>query len=164
MATRDGNIKYDEQFVIEHLWDIPNFKRFKNKTAIKEFIKEAVKVGLIDRTPITELYTAEVIDSKVISEDGRDLENDGDVKTGTPTLTSYGKSYSARISGLENKIGDLYVITLEPITKKFYYFLVPRKSYIGRGEFRIPFEFNGDPKRENHWWNYETNRYFNEHV
>jgi hypothetical protein len=90
---------------------------------------------------------------------GRDFCDGSDAKFCCVRTSGYGKSYSAAVTGVKNKIGDLRVHCYERKLDKFYYFVIPHKLYrdIPRtSNIEIPFELDRTPRTENkcriNWW------------
>jgi hypothetical protein len=82
--------------------------------------------------------------------EGSDLSNNVDCKFSIVRSNSYGKNYSALISGCENK-DHIYACVYEGMNEKFYYFSFPASIK----QHTIPFDQTGKPNRSNYMWRYE---------
>jgi len=82
---------------------------------------------------------------------GKDFDNGWDAKMYSVRTHSSGKAYSAAPHCASKE--KLAMCVFEPIQENFFFFAIndlDNKKYVS-----IPFELNGDPKRENKWWSYE---------
>ena len=80
---------------------------------------------------------------------GRDFSNNMDAKFSIVRTHSLGRAYGANI-GCRNKQGILAGV-YEPLRSQFYFFALPAV----RQEVDIPFQADGEPRRQNPWWQYQ---------
>jgi hypothetical protein len=85
---------------------------------------------------------------------GQDFDNGFDAKAVIARVNSYGKRYSG---GVKCKHKDAcYVMLYENYHDKFYFFALPTSNVV---EVDIPFHLNGNPNRNNKWWDYECDSF-----
>lgn len=153
---------------IEHFL---NFQEFL--PGMQKYCQATVKylladLGIIEVSTACEKAVADVGGHAHVSKPRGDLYRNGkysDVKLSTARTYGYGKSYGAPITNIHNKTGSLRAQVYERKQKKFYYFVIPRRAYIGipkTSNIEIPFELNGAPRRKPlrktrvNWWRYEV--------
>lgn len=111
-----------------------------------------LEMGLIEVSSAFEQAIANYNGTNVVSLDHADLSCGSDAKLATVRTSSYGKSYSAPVSGIYNKTGDLLVQVYERKQNKFYWFRLPNNTYCHipkTSNIEIPFDSNGNPRRRN---------------
>jgi hypothetical protein len=96
---------------------------------------------------------------------GRDFECGDDAKCVVVRTANYGKSYSANVSNVHSKTGNLLVSVYERKQQKWYFFRICHQAYkhISKtSNIDIPFEMNGTPRKtpqrcgSANWWQYEV--------
>ena len=117
---------------------------------------ELLNDGVIQVSTVFEQALAKLGKYTVVSEDTHDFCNGDDAKMCTVTVRSKGTTYTAQVSGVANKIGNLRVQVYERITKSFYYFLIPNESFNDLKVVEIRFNLDGTPNRNTKWWQYEV--------
>ena len=122
--------------------------------------------GLVQVSSVFELSIANVANLTVTSLNEADLSDGSDAKLVTVRTSSYGKNYSAPVSGIHNKTGDLRVQCYERKLDQFYYFVIPHQVYKHipkTSNIEIPFNLDGTPKKKNNcqvnWWNWEESSF-----
>lgn len=124
-----------------------------------------LNMGLIQVSTAAEMACANVADLDVVSVNEYDLSDGSDKKLATARYHSNRTIYGAPVTKTKNKTGALRVQVYEPMTKKFYYFFIPRIAHLqisGKSNIEIPFNMDGTPKRNYsprllpNWWNYEV--------
>lgn len=158
MATK-GNLLHLELAHLEPL--IPHVTEFSG--CCKDTIRKLATIGVLQVSTVFEQALAHKMGLTVISEDEADLSDGSDAKLSSVRTSSFGRSYSAPITGLHNKTGDLCVQVYERKQNNFFYFRIPNEAYQHipkTSNIEIPFFEDGTPKRENrakvNWWNYEV--------
>jgi hypothetical protein len=109
-------------------------------------------MGIIEVSSAFERAIAEFTGTDVVSLDHADLSCGSDAKLATVRTCSYGKSYSAPVSGIHNKTGDLLVQVYERKQENFYWFRIPHEAYCEipkTSNIEIPFDLSGKPRRKN---------------
>jgi hypothetical protein len=124
-----------------------------------ETVESLLNMGLLQVSTAVEHAVAHAGGTTVVSEDKHDLANGDEVKAASVRLRGYGKSYDAYISNTKGKTGNLRVQVYERITDKFYYFVIPHSKYSKVTYLEIPFNLNGLPKLNNHWWIWEVDSF-----
>ena len=117
-----------------------------------ETVDKLLHIGLIQVSTAFENAIANVTGEKVISEDHADLSCGSDAKLSTVRTSSNGGQYSAPVTGIHNKTGDLLVQVYERKQDKFYFFRIPYTAYCHIPEssnIEIPFDLDGTPRRKN---------------
>lgn len=122
-------------------------------------VEALLNMGLIQVSTAVEHAIAHVGNTTVVSEDKHDLANGDEVKASSVRLRGYGKSYDAHISNTKGKTGNLRVQVYERLTNKFYYFVIPHSKYSTVTYLEIPFQLDGTPKYNNHWWDWEVDSF-----
>lgn len=129
--------------------------------------KRMVSDGVLQIETLFELAVSRVGRLQRNSVDGMDFTDKSDAKKACVRTSGYGKHYTAPISQVHTKKGNLRVMVYERKKDKFYYFVFPRHSYshitVDTKNIDIPFELDGTPrrvpKRKNvkmPWWAYEV--------
>ena len=159
MATKFDNLQLQKSHFhnfAEHLIDL----NLCHKT-----VEHLLDLSLIEVSTAFELAIAKVADIELVSKDQYDFSDKSDAKLSTVRTCSHGKTYSAPISGWQNKIGALRVQVFERKQNNFYYFVIPRSvryTYSERSTLEIPFNLDGTPARESNrrrmvnLWDYEV--------
>ena len=157
MATKQDNLYLE----------IAHFNKFKNKISeynnmCEKTINKLLELGLIEVSTAYETAIANIAGTQVISKDHADLSCGSDAKLSTVRTCSNGKSYSAPVTGIHNKTGDLLVQVYERKQEKFYYFRLPNETYAHipkSSNIEIPFALDGTPRKQNRKqhnpWEYE---------
>ena len=103
---------------------------------------------------------------KRVAVDGMDFDDGSDAKKATTVKVherKVGKTdarrRAARISSIATKKGTLRCIVAETITNKLYFFAIPHKEYKGKNKLAIYFNWDGTPKRDGKWFQYECDTY-----
>ena len=121
MATTDYNVNFDVIYIREFSKYLSKDYAFPNNNA------KLMNSGMIQRDRLMEIVCADLSGGKyeMISEDKRDFSDNTDMKTVT---FNYRPAAAGRpqviITNINNKIGPLRVVALDPKTKKFYYFVI----------------------------------------
>ena len=133
-----------------------NFRKYNPKLSKldQHTIDVLLKDNYIEVSSAFEKTVALLGKYDVISESHADLSDGSDCKLSS--VYDDGSVYGAQIIGLKHKTGKLRVQLYERITNKFYYFVIPNYLYNGMVKIKIPFTYNGDPKRDNKWWGLEV--------
>lgn len=94
---------------------------------------------------------------------GYDFANGDDAKLAVVRTSNYGTAYSAPVTKIHAKTGNLLVAVYERKQQKWYHFKIPHRAYKhipSTSNIDIVFEMDGTPKRHNrqstNWWNYEV--------
>ena len=157
MATIADNLNLQ----IAHFSAFKNYIPKINKMDITT-VDTLLKTGLIEVSTAFEHAIAHLSGTKVISQNHADLSCGSDAKLSTVRNCSYGRAYSAPVTGIHNKTGDLLVQVYERKQNKFYYFRIPYHSYSHipkSSNIEIPFTLDGNPRRSNKWWAYEVDTF-----
>jgi hypothetical protein len=133
-----------------------NFRKYNPKLSKldQHTIDVLLKDNYIEVSSAFEKTVALVGKYDVISESHADLSDGSDCKLST--VYGDGRVYVGQVTGFKHKTGKLRVQLYERITNKFYYFVIPYHWYNDMVKIKIPFTFNGVPKRDNKWWNLEV--------
>lgn len=122
--------------------------------------------GLIQISSVFEKSIADISGATVISLNEADLDDGSDGKLVTVRTSSHGRNYSAPVTGIYNKTGDLRIQCYERKLDKFYYFVIPHYAYKRipkTSNIEIPFNLDGTPKTNNNclvnWWKFEEPTY-----
>jgi len=147
--------------------EIAHFNAFKEYLpkfdALDQYTVELMlDMGIVEVSSAFEQAIAEYSGTEVISKDNADLSCGSDAKLSTVRTSGYGKVYSAPVSGIHNKDGDLLIQIYERKKNVFYWLRMPYESYKHipkTSNIEIPFEMDGTPRRRNNCrinpWNYE---------
>ena len=147
MATKQENLHLQIAHFKQFMKYIPGFNQMDAST-----VYELLSLGLIEVSTAFETAIANKSGTEVISQDHADLSCGSDAKLSSVRTASYGTVYSAPVTGIHNKTGDLLVQVYERKQDKFYYFRLQDISYchIPRSSnIEIPFELDGTPRRHN---------------
>lgn len=164
MATKLEHVSLEKSHFL-------NFKKYipRIDEMCEDTIEMLLDMGLIQVSTAAEHAMSTVSNTEVISTDASDLSNGDDVKLSTVRTSGYGKAYSAPITNIKGKTGNLRVQVYERKQNKFYYFVIPNSAYRNippKSNIEIPFHLNGIPKRipvrvvNVNWWNYEVPSFF----
>lgn len=157
MATKAENL---------HL-DIAHFSAFQKYISTLKDLDQAtilamLQLGIVEVSTAFEHALADIMGTTVISKDWADLSCGSDAKLTSVRTSSYGTAYSAPVTNIKNKTGDLLVQCYERVQNKFYYFRIPNSAYSHippTSNIEIPFELDGTPRRINrcsvNWWKFE---------
>jgi len=150
MATQIANL----DFQIAHF---NNFRKYNSKLSKldQHTIDVLLKDNYIEVSSAFEKTVAQVGKYNVISESHADLSDGSDCKLAS-VYNDCDRMYVGPVTGLKHKTGKLRVQLYERIKNKFYYFVIPNHWYEGMVIIKIPFTFDGDPKRNNKWWDCEV--------
>ena len=103
---------------------------------------------------------------KRVTMDGMDFDDGSDAKKATTVKVherkigkSDGRRRAARISSIGKKVGTLRCIVAETKTNKLYFFAIPYDAYKGKNKLAIYFNWDGTPKRDGKWFQYECDTY-----
>lgn len=161
MATKQENLHLEIAHFKQFMKWIPGFNNMHQLT-----VQDLLSMGLIEVSTSFETAIAHASGTQVISQDHADLSCGSDAKLSTVRTCSYGTVYSAPVTGIYNKTGDLLVQVYERKQEKFYYFRIPYDSYCNipkSSNIEIPFELNGSPRRhnkkQNNPWDYECDSF-----
>lgn len=146
----------------DYLWPkaYPHYSRIPFVT---KFAKKLVADDIIQLGQLLEKAIATQCNLVRESTACRDFENGDDAKNVVVRTCSYGSKYSAQVSGIYNKTGNLMVTVYERKQNKWYLFRIPNKAYKNipkTSNIEIPFELDGTPRRVNrsevNWWKFEV--------
>ena len=160
MATTYNNIAIEMKHFNQIRQNIPRINEMHHDT-----LNILIEMGALQVSTLLELAIANVGDLDVISANEHDLSDGSEVKMATARIHRYGTAYGAIISNTKNKTGTVRAQVLEPITGKFYYFVIPVDAHskvTGASNIEVPFELDGSPRRDYkprslpNWWNYEV--------
>ena len=152
MATKPQAIENESAHFNNFRKFLPAFTDRCDKT-----IDHLLKVGIIQVSTAFEQAIATVADCTIVNENRYDLSDGSECKMAT---TQYHRGQvDAQIRGITGKDGTLCVHIYEQFSKKFYYFVIPYHEYKNLKVVEIPFTFDGGPKRNNKWWNWEVNSF-----
>lgn len=154
MATKSENIQLEMAHFENFKQHIPNIDSLCAST-----INSLLNMGILQVSTAFEHALANVGGFEVVSANGYDGSDGSDAKLSTVRYRNKGKAYSACVSGTKNKTGKLRVQVYERITNKFYYFVIPHKSYTRITYLEIPFNLDGTPKVNAKWWAYNVNTF-----
>lgn len=161
MATKQANLPLQIAHFKQFMQWIPAFNNIP-----KSSLQEVLSGGLFEVSTCFETAIAKVCGTQVISQDEADLSCGSDAKLATVRTSAHGKVYSAPVTGIHNKIGDLLVQVYERKQEKFYYFRIPYDSYCNipkSSNIEIPFELDGSPRKhnrkQNNPWDYECDSF-----
>lgn len=145
-------------------------KRIKQNKNLKDFLvgkivehdqkfkKQQQELYYLNYEDLLELAIAAANkDLKIVLGAGKDFDNGGDAKVSIVRLNCSGRRYSANVKVKLKKLAQSLIY--EPINEKFYFFVLPS---IHMQEIDIPFDFQGNPKTSNRWWNFEVSSF--EHM
>jgi hypothetical protein len=139
---------------------------------ITKFVRKLVSDDLIQTGQLFEKALA--VECKLIREStvGRDFRNTvvngrtvagQDAKLVAARTHSNGSAYSAPVTNIHSKLGELLVAVYERKQCAWYLFRIPYKVYKHipkTSNIDIPFELDGTPRRDNrcdiNWWHYEV--------
>ena len=126
-------------------------------------------LGCVEVSTAFEQVLANLGGHDLVSQDQGDLYRDGaysDAKISSVRTSGYGKKYTAPVTGISNKSGNLRVQVYERKQNRFYYFVIPHHAYVDippKSNIEIPFECDGTPRRipkgwktRENWWRYEV--------
>lgn len=158
MATKLENLNLEIAHFNKFKEYLPKFEQLDLLT-----VQIMLEMGIVEVSSAFEQAIAEYSGTEVISEDHADLSCGSDAKLATVRTCNYGNTYSAPVSGIANKRGNLLVQVYERKQDKFYWFVLPYKSYKNipkTSNIEIPFDLDGNPRRtnkkENNPWLHES--------
>ena len=105
---------------------------------------------------------------KRVTMDGMDFDDGSDAKKATTIKVHERKLATGRkdarrraaiISSIATKVGTLRCIVAETITNKLYFFAIPYDAYKNKNKLAIYFNWDGTPKRDGKWFQYECDTY-----
>lgn len=160
MATTYGSIAIEKRH-------FANFRQYFPRIGLmcSDTIDTLIDMGVLQVSTAFELAIANVADLDVVSTNAYDISDGSDAKLSTCRFSSYGKRYGSQVANTRNKSGTLRVQVLEPITDRFYYFVIPQTAHgllTGSSNIEIPFEMDGQPKKNYvprflpNWWQFEV--------
>jgi hypothetical protein len=164
MATKLENLDLE----IAHF---DNFKKYipGYEGLCKKTVEALLQLGILQVSTAFEQALSKVGGHEMVSADRGDLYKNGkysDAKLSTVRTKNYGRSYTAPVASIFNKTGALRVQVYERKQEQFYYFSIPRRTYIDipkTSNIEIPFEMDGTPRRVNrsqvNWWKYEVDSF-----
>jgi hypothetical protein len=151
--------------------EIAHFNQFKDYLPNVDSLDQAtldtlLQTGIIEVSTAFEIAIANYAGTEVISQDHADLSCGSDAKLSTVRTCTYGTVYSAPVTGIYNKTGDLLVQVYERKREVTYWFRIPYSEYahIPRtSNIEIPFAMDGTPRRSNRKeynpWDHECNSF-----
>jgi len=157
MATKLENLELEIAHFNAFKDYLPNYNSLDQHT-----LKMMLEMGIVEVSSAFERAIAECSGTEVISKDYADLSCGSDTKLSTVRTCSYGCVYSAPVTGIHGKTGDLLVQVYERKAEQFYYFRIPNSAYRHipkKSNIEIPFELDGTPRRKNkqyvNMWKFE---------
>jgi len=147
MATKQDNLHLEIAHFNQFKTWLPGYQNMHHLT-----VHDLLAMGLVEVSTAFETAIAHASGTEVISKDWADLSCGSDAKLSTVRTCTYGRVYSAPVTGIHNKTGDLLVQVFERKQDKFYYFRLPYDSYCDipkSSNIEIPFELDGSPRRHN---------------
>jgi len=157
MATKQEHRSLDRAHFNQLKRHIPGYRRQYDRC-----LNWLLGIGAIQVSTAAEYAIAKQIGSRVIGHDRADLTCGSEVKLATARISSYGRSYSAPITNIAGKTGDLLVQVYERHRDCFYLFRIPHSAYghiKASSNIEIPFYLDGEPRKSNAWWRYEVQRW-----
>lgn len=161
MATKAEHNHLDRAHFNNFKKHIPGYKK-----KYDEAIEWLLGIGGIQVSTTFEHALAHKGGHVVISEDHADLSNGADAKLSSTRWCSNGASYSAPVTNIHGKTGNLLVQVYERQLSKYYLFKIPHSEYQDipkSSNIEIPFESNGVPRVEPvgnrkyaNWWDYQV--------
>ena len=158
MTTKMENLELD----IAHFNNIVDYLPEIDKCS-KKTINNLLRLGIIQVSTAFEQALAYQLGITVVSQDTHDLSNGADAKLSSARTHGKGRSYSAPVTNIAGKTGNLLVQIYERKQNKFYYFVIPHRKYKhipATSNIDIPFELDGTPRRKNkavvNWWKCEV--------
>lgn len=151
--------------------ELAHFEQFKEylpkfNSLDQDTLNTLLNIGIIEVSTAFEIAIANYSGTKVISMDHADLSCGSDAKLATVRTCTYGTVYSAPVTGIHNKTGDLLIQVYERKQDITYWFRIPHSEYshIPRtSNIEIPFTIDGTPRRSNRKeynpWKYECNSF-----
>jgi hypothetical protein len=156
MATKDSQIPVDLKFA-EFLYPYTTYCR--NNEMTLDLLLTMVSRGHIQIESILESALADNSEELYIKEsvDSRDFSDGSDAKKCTTRWRGERSQYSAAVTGIENKDGNLRVVCYERNGDRFRFLNIPISEYGGMIHIELPFDvYTYEPKRSNRWWQYEV--------
>ena len=148
----------------DFLWS-KAYPRYSKIPYITKFVRKLVVDDIIQLGQLFEKAIESQLGLVRESTAGRDFACGDDSKCVVVRTCNYGKSYSANVSNVHSKTGNLLVSVYERKQGKWYFFRIPYHAYkhISKtSNIDIPFEINGVPRRiplrfgSANWWQYEV--------
>lgn len=161
MATKLENLDLEVKH-FKNVWD-----KLPDKDSLcMHTVETLLNLGLLQVSSVFEHCISKIANCDVVSLNNADLSDGSDAKMISVRTSSYGKSYTAPVSGIYNKTGELRVQCYERKQDTFYYFVIPRDVYAHipkNSNIEIPFEIDGEPRRVNNckvnWWWFEVKNF-----
>lgn len=147
MATKLENLYLEIAHFNSFKHYLPNFSKLNQNT-----VQMLLEMGIVEVSSAFEQAIANFSGTEVLSLDSADLSCGSDAKLATVRTCNYGSSYSAPVTGIHNKTGDLLVQVYERKQDKFYWFRLPYETYSHipkTSNIEIPFKLDGTPRRKN---------------
>jgi len=141
----------------DHLWEYA-YPRFSKIPFVTRIARNIAKDCVINTAILFEKAISKTGKIKRDATVGRDFVDLSDAKSVSVRLRNLDKTYSANVADLKTKQGAIRIICYERVTKKFYYFIVPADKN-PRTSIEIPFNLDGWPNKNSHWWRYEVNSF-----
>ena len=113
-------------------------------------VRQLLSLGLMQVTTAFEHAIANVAGLRVTSTDCADLSDGSDAKLSTARTRVNGRAYSAPVTNVKGKTGDLRVQVYERKQNRFFYFVIPNSAYRDlpvKSNIELPFELDGTPRR-----------------
>ena len=147
----------------EFLWPLAYPELAKNQTATN-LMQKLVGDDIIQFGQLFEKALEKQL--KLIRESTahKDFKEGEDAKCVVARTHSSGAAYGANVPKTHSKIGPLLISLYERKQKKWYFFRIPNYAYCHiskSSNIEIPFELNGDPRKTNHWWQWECSKFEN---
>jgi hypothetical protein len=155
----------------DYLWP-KAYPYYSKIPLITKFARKLIADDIIQTGQLFE--KALEVECKLVREStmGRDFENTvvngqtvagQDAKLVAARTHGHGKVYSAPVTNIHAKVGELLVAVYERKQQNWYLFRIPYKAYKNipkTSNIDIPFNLDGTPRRENrcdvNWWAYEV--------
>lgn len=147
MATKLENLELEIAHFDSFKHYLPCYNELDQTT-----LQRLLEMSLIEVSTAFEQAIANFSGTSVVSLDNADLSCGSDAKLASVRTCTYGRSYSAPVSGIHTKTGDLLVQVYERKQHKFYWFRLPNRTYCHipkTSNIEIPFALNGTPRRSN---------------
>jgi hypothetical protein len=158
MATKMEHLELEVNHFNHFMEHLPGIDGCCRKT-----IDVLLNMGILQVSTAFEHALANTMGLEVVSHDSNDLSNGADAKLSSVRTSSNGRRYSAPVTNIKGKTGNLLVQVFERKLNKFYNFVIPHESYKHippTSNIEIPFELDGTPRRDNkcstNWWDYEV--------
>lgn len=163
MATKIEHVGLETAHFTNFVKFVPGIETMCDTT-----VRQLLSLGLMQVSTAFEHAIANVAGLRVTSTDAADLSDGSDAKLSTVRTSSGGKQYSAPVTNVKGKTGDLRVQVYERKQGRFFYFVIPNSAYCdlpAKSNIELPFELDGTPRRiprrevNENWWNYEVDSF-----